>query len=572
MTLTTALVLAGGSLSGKRIGPSPPLSAHPACLADGSGLALDRIAARLSNLPGLDALQVVIDAPMPSLRPMRQRRPWQWRPIAPQPSVLASLEAALQQGASPQVLVLPVTTLPPDTLPAGHWIGLSEEALPREDWSAVLEPRSSQPRFLSKHTPADAAEPRSHAFTGLIAAPTDLLLELLARRGSSKDWTLQADQDLLTLAEQLWHSGACRLELMPWLDLGHRATASRRRLSRLSSRGFNRVTYCPARDVICKHSSDRRRLVQEAAYYQALPQPLQRFFPACLSLSDSGLELETIPFPSLAELFLHWRIGANAWRQILRRLATAQHALASEDAPDPPPVASPQWLYSSKLQDRLQRLQAAPPELGAGAGAIWEQWWHQPWTLALANRTLQLPAPATAAASLLDTLPALETPCPLVRIHGDLCFNNILAEPLSGAIRLIDPRGERPAAAHWPIGFGDPRYDLVKLLHSGRYLYDAVVNDLFDLRMLGPGHLHLQLDVPDHYPMVNAAIDELVLQGRLNDDDERLLSASLFFSMLPLHREDGERCLVFTAIGLLILQRCFDALLPPSMRRSLHHP
>ena len=44
-------------------------------------------------------------------------------------------------------------------------------------------------------------------------------------------------------------------------------------------------------------------------------------------------------------------------------------------------------------------------------------------------------------------------------------------------------------------------------------------------------------------------------------EEERWLTSSLFVSMLPLHREDGDRCLAFIAIGLMILEAKFDAVL-----------
>ena len=51
--------------------------------------------------------------------------------------------------------------------------------------------------------------------------------------------------------------------------------------------------------------------------------------------------------------------------------------------------------------------------------------------------------------------------------HGDLCFNNILVDQISGCIKLIDPK------AYWDkkrniFGLVDPNYDLAKL-NGGLY-------------------------------------------------------------------------------------------------------
>ncbi|QNJ18441.1 hypothetical protein SynA1825c_00098 [Synechococcus sp. A18-25c] len=565
MTSTTALVLAGGSLAGKTLGPSPLLSRSPAELPDGSGFALDHIRERLNNAPSITSLMVVVDADQPHARPMRGRQQWQCLTIPAQPSVLASLEAALAVISTEQVLVQPITTLPPTSLPEGCWIGLGDQALPRENWSAVSALDADAPQFHPKQQPRTDHEPDSHPFTGLISAPTARLRQLLAERQQQPGWTPSSDLDLLSVAEGLWMQGDTRLERVPWLDLGHRATASRRRLSRLTSRGFNSVSYCASDDLIRKRSKDATRLAQEAAYFEALPQPLQRYFPACLSHEPGQLELEYIPFPSLAELFLHWQIGPNSWRQLMQRLSRVRTGLGEAPAITPPPPVTVDWLYSRKLQQRLEQLQRQPPLLADGSH--WTDWWTRGWTLKLcarhgdATHTLTLPSPAAAATSLLEHLPSLEASRPLQRIHGDLCFNNILAEPQSGSIRLIDPRGERPDGAPWPIGFGDPRYDQIKLLHSGRYLYDVVVNDLFSLEKLSPGHLRLHLDVPAHYDALQQAMDSSGLLQGLLPEEERWLTSSLFVSMLPLHREDGDRCLAFIAIGMMILEAKFDAVL-----------
>ena len=73
----------------------------------------------------------------------------------------------------------------------------------------------------------------------------------------------------------------------------------------------------------------------------------------------------------------------------------------------------------------------------------------------------QLCPPKTLLRDLSKELPKFEHSRPLRRIHGDLCFNNVLADPLHGTVRLIDPRGERATDPTISLGYGDPRYDLL---------------------------------------------------------------------------------------------------------------
>ena len=109
--------------------------------------------------------------------------------------------------------------------------------------------------------------------------------------------------------------------LAPWHDLGHRSTYARSRRDHIVSRSHNRVQYDVNADLIRKSSVDHQRLQAEGNYLQNLPPRLQRYFPAVLHCDlKTGLELEYIPYPSLAELFLHWRAGASGWTSILHRL------------------------------------------------------------------------------------------------------------------------------------------------------------------------------------------------------------------------------------------------------------
>ena len=212
------LVLAGGSLAGKTLGPSPLLNQQPAELPDGSGLALDHIGERLANQTDLHSLMVVVDANHPPLRPIRHSNKWHWLSISPQASVLASLEAALESVTTDQVLIQPITTLPPASLPQGCWIGLGDQPMPRENWSAVSAIDSDQPHFHPKRTPASPQEPESHPFTGLLRAPTQRLRALLASRHQQPDWCDATDQDLLSVAQALRQEALTISDLL-WLRL-----------------------------------------------------------------------------------------------------------------------------------------------------------------------------------------------------------------------------------------------------------------------------------------------------------------------------------------------------------------
>ncbi|MBW0167208.1 MAG: hypothetical protein KXJ49_06905 [Vulcanococcus sp.] len=542
---TTVLILAAGQLPERQLGPAPLLHRHPLDLPAGSDLALQRISAHYRRHWPQAQLVAVIDAASRSHYPAALHQLDQLLTITPQPSINASLEAALQRIDAHEVVVNPITALPTATALPNCAVVLGDEALPRQNWSAFATPQPRGPsQLLSKLQPNQANEPASYPFTGLLSAPRATLLELLAQLSTNQR------SDLAWTAALLLEQHHAQVVHTPWHDLGHRATYARSRRSQLVSRSHNRVVYDPAGDLISKRSSDLERLNAEATYLQTLPPRLRRHFPALLGLSEQqGLELEYVPFPSLAELYLHWQIGPEGWAGIWSRLAQILNELSNSS---PAVIASCNWLYSHKLRQRLHQLDQQPPSPN------WYQFWQQP--LELNGR--RLPSPAACAQATLAALAPLEASRPLQRIHGDLCFNNVLAEPLHAAVRLIDPRGEAAPDSDVPVGYGDPRYDLVKLLHSGCYGYDLAVHGLFTLTGDPARGWQARLYPPRQAEQVAAQLDGFVRSQGLTPEEERWLTASLFFSMLPLHSDSLQRQQMLTLIGCCISQQTFDLLLP----------
>ena len=93
----------------------------------------------------------------------------------------------------------------------------------------------------------------------------------------------------------------------------------------------------------------------------------------------------------------------------------------------------------------------------------------------------------------------------------------------------------------------------MKLFHSIGGHYDAIVNNLFSLRRLDRDHLELEIYIPPLQAFVAAAFRQVLMPPTMSDRELHLLTASLFFSMLPLHREDPERLVALAASGMLML-------------------
>ena len=128
-------------------------------------------------------------------------------------------------------------------------------------------------------------------------------------------------------------------------------------------------------------------------------------------------------------------------------------------------------------------------------------------------------------------------------IHGDLCLPNILIETEHKFLRMVDPRGE---FGDFDI-YGDWRYDLAKLLHSLEGGYDLIIADEFKVSVD---------DTAIDYEMTQdfTGLREIffaVFAAQLKDLPAlRLIEATLFLSMIPLHADSLSRQQVMLARGV----------------------
>lgn len=128
-------------------------------------------------------------------------------------------------------------------------------------------------------------------------------------------------------------------------------------------------------------------------------------------------------------------------------------------------------------------------------------------------------------------------------IHGDLCLPNILIEAENKFLRLVDPRGE---FGDFDI-YGDWRYDLAKLLHSLEGGYDLIIADEFKINV---SDTSIDYEMTCNFTRVRE-IFFAVFAAQLRDLPAlRLIEATLFLSMIPLHADSLSRQQAMLARGV----------------------
>ena len=298
------------------------------------------------------------------------------------------------------------------------------------------------------------------------------------------------------------------------------------------ARAFNNIRTEPR--TVVKESADRGKMRREHDFWYQLPPELQRFLvqPYGYEESSSGAryKMERYVVPDMAILWIHDALSAAefatfldavfAWIETVPRREEDRSAA----------------LYVDKVEQRYAALMQMPE--GRQLDSM----------IASGTPYAGLEAVFARYRSLLERDAG---PHRIAIQHGDLCFSNILYDKRTGLLKFVDPRGATTPDETW----GDATYDLAKLSHSVMGGYDFLNNGLFDVGVNDTLGLQLELHEPDGRDALRAAFLERLKAAGFDPVRIRLYEASLFLSMLPLHRESPRKLLGFVLNAIRILDQ-----------------
>lgn len=284
--------------------------------------------------------------------------------------------------------------------------------------------------------------------------------------------------------------------------------------------------------VVVKRSTEKGKLKREFQYYGLVPPAMRMFFIQPYDYQDDGghasYKMERLFVPDMALQWIHGSLERVDFERFLDKVfyflsirpkrhgAAAQAKSAFSDA------------FRTKVQARRDQLLALPeyaairPYVDASLGGM----------DALLSRYTALLAPVENRIAEVD----------LCVGHGDLCFSNILYSKTTGLLRLIDPRG----ADSDDDLYMTPYYDLAKLSHSVVGSYDYINHGLFRLEVDHDLKLDLQIDSPPP-PWARQVFEQKLRDHGFDPYVIRVLEASLFLSMVPLHIDAPRKVLAFLA-------------------------
>tara|TARA_Y100001978_G_scaffold202303_1_gene222997 strand:- start:485 stop:2149 length:1665 start_codon:yes stop_codon:yes gene_type:complete len=456
-------------------------------------------------------------------------------------NIIDSISKAIEKIKENNISIIPITTIPDNSILNKNscYFGLKE--IPKENWSSISKFDNKNYKFHFKED-FNSYGLFSYPCTGrLVADKFDLKNSIKQIKNNKKN-------DILSLVEILIKQYNYEVIFEKWLDIGHEATYIESKLISMTSRFFNNITFLEKNNTILKSSTDIQKIRGEYFFYKNLSNKLKNFFPHIYSEKNideniNNIEMEFVPYQNLAEIFLFKNIGPNSWIRIITSIKNIYKSFYKEEKPRIENNAS--WLYSSKLSLRFKNtINIIKNSNNKNLRKLLENGFY-------VNDVFQTGNLFRNFESLSEFLIGYENNLKQYIGHGDLCFNNILVDQISGCIKLIDPK------AYWCqqtniIGLVDPNYDLAKLNHSYRYLYDSVVNNLYSIE-INKNNLKLKIYAPYEYDLVNNLFDDILTKNYIEKDLLRNLTASLFISMLPLHRDDENRFLCLAILGSIVL-------------------
>lgn len=338
------------------------------------------------------------------------------------------------------------------------------------------------------------------------------------------------------------------IEAISWFDVGHNENYIKAQSS-VAARNFNYINIDESRGLLTKTSVNKKKLIDEIKWYLRLPKQLQyllpRIYDYSIDFDNPYVTMEYYGYHTLHESLLYGDVSLARWKSIFKKLLFAikdmQTFKVSGRINDV--KKSIRQMYVSKTIDRLEKLR-----------------YNESFKIFFTEYPIINGKKHNNLNRIIEMLPKVVDDLLLEGaenyfniIHGDLCFTNILVEDTYNFMRVIDARG---AFGDFDI-YGDNRYELAKLLHTLEGNYDYIIEDLFYVS-INKNNISYNVSGCDK-DILNVFYD--IFQEQINNiRDIRLIEATLFLSMIPLHSDSQTRQFAMLATGIELFDKVVEEL------------
>lgn len=337
-----------------------------------------------------------------------------------------------------------------------------------------------------------------------------------------------------------WPTEAAELHLPDaWMNLTVPSDVLSLFNSSLIARNFNSIVSGTS-GYFVKSSAQKSKMEAEHSYLSNLPFAVRPYFPQCGRLLDmgnkAGYEVEAIPSMDAGKLLLNgFFFEEEACTLFMRKIEDYWRAQPRRTVSTTIVRDQMEAAFVSKTRSRMKTLLKLPEA-------------EQLDSLVRFQRGQSLEEFGDAYVQLLEEDIASHGETELCYAHGDLFFGNMLYDPTSRTLKLVDPRGGKGDVCWLPVW-----YDLAKLSHSFLGGYDLMVYGLMKPVLKKNMRFGLWREEPfKDCSKLESVFNTFLSRNHIDRVRLRLYEGSLFLSMLPLHKEAPRRmaCQLLRAIEL----------------------
>ncbi len=324
-----------------------------------------------------------------------------------------------------------------------------------------------------------------------------------------------------------------------WYDCGNIENFHKAKIDFLKVRSFNSIQYDDLRGHITKSSKNIKKIKNEIAWFQNIPDDLKIFTPRLVDYkirnNSASYTLEFYGYQSLADFFVLGSLNTKLWQIIINKLFRVIELFKAHKGT----ISKSHYyeMYYKKTELRIAEMKK-------------DHWWKQ-----LLEKDSVI-INGTAYKNIDYFMPKFEKVIAhlykmdeICILHGDLCLSNVLFDPGSRIFKFIDPRGSfGKSSLH-----GDIKYDLAKLRHSFSGMYDFLTSDLFELKENSPTDFTFTTHAEEYHLDIAKYFDKELIRAGYDLEQVCLIESLLFLSMLPLHVDNPTRQKAMYLTGIRLI-------------------
>lgn len=293
--------------------------------------------------------------------------------------------------------------------------------------------------------------------------------------------------------------------------------------------------------TVTKSSTNKKKIKSEYMFYHLLPDEMKHWFVLPYNYVETedraSYTMERLHMTDIAIRWVHCAISTEEFRKLLKKI------FYFVDSRQTKPISKDEYmrisnsLYLDKIDERMKILK------GHELFSCFANY--------IKSSTIydNIDEIVTEYKSLYsETVKNIDMEYISAIGHGDLCFSNMLYNKETATLKLIDTKGALEESQIWT----NPYYDIAKLSHSICGKYDFFNSGMYDIKLNSDLKFELTIDF-DNKEYIEIFKEYLEKSG-YNYKMIRLLEASLFLSMLPLHMDFPQKVFGFLLNAINILE------------------